>query len=195
MCQHASLLQRQVQNDVLELAHIRKNIAELVGSPSYMHYQLASGGLAQKPEVVQGFLDHVRVMHQDHCEQEMQELCKFAHDSRLVKAPKLQVSDYEVCKVHALAACLQQAGLSSRELQFSAAGVLHTLFGVVETLFGVRFVSESADPRFGSRILSLSFVHNSIVCYTCSEYACCLECFGPCRHVLTVSCKLCVGVS
>lgn len=148
-------LQREVNHDIMELADVRKRIANLVGSPSYMHYQIASGGLTQKPEVVQGFLHHVRAMHQDRCEQEVQELCKFARDSRLVKAPQLRVSDYDTCKAHALAARLQQAGLPTNELQFSATGVMHTLFGVVESLFGVRFIAEHADPRFASCLTSL----------------------------------------
>lgn len=147
-------MQMEVQNNVLELAHVRKSIAELVGSPSYMHYQLASAGLTQQPAAVQGFLDNVRNNHRDRCEQELQELSKFAQDSGLVKDAKLGAWDFGVCRAHALSACLQQAGLPSRELQFAASGVLTTLFGVMENLFGVRFVAEPAEPRCVSCVKS-----------------------------------------
>jgi Zn-dependent oligopeptidase len=146
-CKRLSTVQMEAQNDILELAAVRKSMAELVGSPSYMHYKLASAGLTQQPEVVQGFLDNVRAAHQDKCEQELQELLKFARDTGLVKGPQLGAWDYGVCRINALIACLQQCDLPSRELQFSASGVMRTLFGVVEKLFGVRFVAEQADPR------------------------------------------------
>jgi Zn-dependent oligopeptidase len=159
-------VQKPVLNNVLKLADIRKSLAELVGSPSYMHYQLASAGLTQKPEVVQAFLHTVRAMHADRSEQEFQELCKFAQDSGLIKGSKLGAWDYGVSRVHALAACLQQAGLPTHDLQFSASGVMHTLFNVVKELFGVRFISERADPRCVSMFTACFTCHACIACVT-----------------------------
>lgn len=122
-------------------------MAELVGLPSYMHYQLASAGITQQPEAVKVFLEQVRSMHLSGCEQELEELSKFARDAGLISGAKLGAWDYGICKAYALESCLQQTGFPEKELQFTSGGVMQVLFSVVEDLFGVRFVSEPADPR------------------------------------------------
>lgn len=137
-----------MQDALVALAAVRRDLAALVGSPSYMHYRMQGAALAQDPADVSAFLGGLAVHHRSAAAPELEHLQRCARDSGLLgRTETIGMWDLALARQQGLQQELRRRGLGGEEPGFSVKLALGTLFRVVDRLFGVQFEQVPCSGR------------------------------------------------
>lgn len=133
-------LQVGVQEQIVQLAGVRRELAGLVGSPSYMHYRMQGAALAEDPAQVHSFLASLADSHRSAAAAAVQQLHRCARDAGLLGPTEpLSIWDMSIARQQGLEREMQRLGLPAQQPGFTVEVALSTLFRVADHLFGVTF--------------------------------------------------------
>jgi Zn-dependent oligopeptidase len=163
-------VQEEVQQDLVDLVDTRRQIAGIVGVPSYRHYRLQSSSLTQAPEHIDALLNTLKGRMQERAQEEIQRMEALGRRSQMIgKLDRLEIWDKWRVQPDYLQAVIIGRGMRLKAQEFSLRSALQTLFDVVRRLFEVTFVEEAVHEGCVLATLEVLLIGLPIKEHSCRE--------------------------